>query len=598
MSLFASRLCDAFRQTGLAPHDTAPLAAACLLASQYAVDPVDGLGKIFAAVARELPHASHHDGITRARDWLENPTIPGVIEKSISTWSLPLIGEAAASVIDWDAEANALLDVLSARGSASMDMAVADALTKLMPLKSDGSCTCAFGASAAIAWSLSRHRPVTWVVSEPDLVTLFSLLAAAAKRPLTIDRRNPLDGTFGPVQGEHIRTQRSSPIGTVDYIITAPPIGMRLLGSDKGTMLEGRQVALLSPLAKRAFITLLPDGTLFREGRADVSLRQTLVETRSVAVTSLPSGIWGRWSGVSTSLVTITPELTDTARFIDGRTMATQSVGRVQSRLLAQHLSELGKRGENAPRWVQVPVGEIAAQNFILTPDRYLRSNEDDAIAAALAQGETILLDEVAVIERSKAPRPLLDDAEPAALTCREIAPADIQDGAVRLPKRVVRFSEAESKRARNVGVAPGDILVSIKGNVGVVGRVPNLDVIASDVFDEPWIVSQSLAIVRWQPNAAIPSPDILALLMTAPWVRTQLERLSGGTAINTLPISALRGLELPVPDPEQCAAATREAQMIADLEERAARLREEISASRHTLWQKLWQLEPESQEG
>jgi hypothetical protein len=85
---------------------------------------------------------------------------------------------------------------------------------------------------------------------------------------------------------------------------------------------------------------------------------------------------------------------------------------------------------------------------------------------------------------------------------------------------------------------------------------------------------------------------------MTAPWVRTQLERLSGGTAINTLPISALRGLELPVPDPEQCAVAIEEARKIADLEERAALLREEISASRSTLWQKLWQLEPESQEG
>ncbi|SEK02007.1 N-6 DNA Methylase [Sphingomonas sp. OV641] len=597
MSLFTSRLCDAFRHTGLAPHDTAPLAAACLLASQYAVDPADSLGKIFAAVARELRCAPHHDGITAARDWLESPTIPGVIEKSISTWSLPLIGEAATAVIDWDAEANALLDVLSARGPASMDMAVADALTELMPLAPDGSCTCAFGASATIAWSLSRHRPVTWFVSEPELVTLFSLLAVAAKRSLTIDRRNPLDGTFGPVQGEDIRADRSSPISAVDYIITAPPIGMRLSGSDKGTMLEGRQVALLSPLAKRAFITLLPDGTLFREGRADVSLRQTLLETRSVAVTSLPSGIWGRWSSVSTSLVTITPEPTDTAWFIDGRTMATQSVGRVQSRLLAQHLSGLSKGGENAPRQARVPIEEIAAQNFVLTPDRYLRSHKDDVIAAALARSETILLEKVAVIERSKAPRPLLDDAEPAALTCREIAPADIQDGAVRMPKRVVRFSEAESKRARNVSVAPGDILVSIKGNVGVVGRVPDLDVIASEVFDEPWIVAQSLAIVRWQPNTAIPSPDILALLMTAPWVRTQLERLSGGTAINTLPISALRGLELPVPDSEQCAAATREARIIADLEEQAAQLREEINASRNTLWQKLWQLEPESHE-
>ncbi len=595
MSLFTSRLCDAFRHTGLAPHDTAPLAAACLLASQYGADPADSLGKIFTAVARELRRAPHHDGITAARDWLESPTIPGVIEKNISTWSLPLIGEAAGAVIDWDAEADALLEVLRARGPASMDMAVADALAELMPLAPDGSCTCAFGASATIAWSLSRHRPVTWFVSEPELVTLFSLLAVAAKRSLTIDRRNPLDGTFGPVQGEDIRVGRSLPIGAVDYLITAPPIGMRLSGSDKGTMLEGRQVALLSPLAKRAFITLLPDGTLFREGRADVSLRQTLVETRSVSVLSLPSGIWGRWSSVSTSLVTITPEPTNTAWFIDGRTTATQSVGRVQSRLLAQHLSGLGKRGENAPRRVQVAAEEIAAQNFVLTPDRYLRSHKDDAIAAALARSETILLEKVAVIERSKAPRPLLDDAEPAALTCREIAPADIQGGTVRLPKRVIRFSEAESKRARNVGVAPGDILVSIKGNVGVVGRVPDLDVIASDVFDEPWIVSQSLAIVRWQPNAAIPSPDILALLVTAPWVRTQLERLSGGTAINTLPISALRGLELPVPDPEQCAAAMKDARMIADLEEQATQLREEINASRNTLWQTLWQLEPES---
>lgn len=538
-----------------------------------------------------------NDALHQAREWLRDPGLDDATVASAVNAILPLLprpGEEA----DWDAEVAALFASAGRRGLGFMPSVIADALCDALTLPVEGRCSCAFVSAAPIAWSISRTRPVTLYAGE-NLLSL-AILAQAAKRELHIVWRNPLDGTRMPTTGEFLTPDRSSPVEEADYIISAPPFGLRLHDpSVKGRLVEGLQIDRLAPLARKAFITLLPDGLLFREASADVELRRYLVEAYAITVMSLPTGVWGRAAGVLTSLLIARSHRDPEARVIDGRTMELQSVARVQDQLLAQHLEQWRDLvGESTNQGEIVTPARLEESYFVLLPDRYIRTDRQEALSSALLELQTVKLEDVASIERSKAPQSLRDVAATPELMAHEVSPSDIVDGVVQRPKRRVGFSGDERKRIEGVTIKPGDILVSIKGSVGVVGQVP-LDAKLDELLDEPWIVSQSLAIIRWRPNSAILSASILGAILTAPWVREELERLSGGSVIKTLPMSAVRALQIPVPLPEDMGELVENLDTInamrADIEARITNLRNR----RMAVWSRLWNiyLEPGEQD-
>jgi hypothetical protein len=580
-------------RTSVGTADALLLSSAILLAPHLAPGAAGADGaEFFSALAASLPKRPHWDALDHAAEWLADPPLSSEQMRAAADALRPLLAAACRTPIDWDTEANFLFQALGDVASTAMPLGIARALVPLLDIPSGATCACVFSASTALAWQLAGTNDVRLHASEIDIARAVAVLAFAAGRPLTLDRRNPIDGSFMPVGRESWHGERDDVmVDEADYLVSVPPIGMRVVdqAGRKAPPYEGRQIVQLLPKARRALLTLVPDGPLFREGRSEVELRKHLVERTSLTVASLPAGLWGRHTSISTSLLRVQPGGAPAVSFVDLRRMGARSVGRVQDRLVAQHLAQWRSLADVEPaRCAEIPVAEVSANGWALLPDRYVRHERLAALDAALDGAQAVSLEEVAAIERPKAPRPLLDGKAPPALLCREIAPADIVEGLVRRPRRTVAFDADEAGRARKVAVRGGDLVVSIKGNVGIVGQVP-AEADLADAMGEPWIVSQSLAIVRLKPNALIASADALAAIVSAPFVRERLESLSGGSIIATLPMSALRGLPVPIPPAEELARADAEMAAIEEMRHDIARRTENLAERRRALWSQLW---------
>lgn len=471
-----------------------------------------------------------------------------------------------------------------------ISVAMGEALAAAINIPNNKSCTCVFSGSATIAWALAKDRPVTLFVGEPDVAMLVGLLAYADGRQLDVIRRNPMDGSRMPAAYTMMRPGHRSPLEPADYIVSVPPIGLRIReGAGSGLSFEAYQIEIFTPLAKCRFTSLVSDGLLFREARAEAALRERILADGKITVTSLPSGIFGRASGVQTALLTIDTQADGTASFVDGR-RAEVGAGKSNEDVVITRLAAI----TSSPS-VEVSVTELGSNGFNLLPSRYIHGDRLQSIREALSKGPVVKLSEIATVERPKAPVSLREVGTDAALNALEIMPSDIVNGYVSPPTREVAFDNAESERARKVIVRGGDIVVSIKGNVGMVASV-GLYADIAEVEGKPWVVSQSLAIIRMVPGSKL-RLDMLHSLMTAPWAREQMERLAAGSTVKSLSISDLRDLLLPMPSLKDQFAYLKRIEEMNKRRLEIARLNESLEMDRKALWAELWGIPAEEQE-
>lgn len=534
-----------------------------------------------------LPREDHGSGVTGARDWL----LEAGLAKREWDWvddNLRFLKSAAIGPIDWNAEAAYCLAGDMRTGPMAMSLSAARAIARILDLPLQGSIACLFSASATLAWVLAEDREVS-IYADQSTAVMLALLSRAACRPLKTRRENPVDGTFMPAP--YVQTDRQPPFDRYDFLVSIPPFGARLKdGPEKGVTFETYQTQLFARRATKAFYTLVPDGVLFREFEA--GRRAEALSHNAATVMSLPPGILWPHSSISTSLVRLTQGPASSARLIDGRNMHKEAPGRPSEGVIAQHLDAFrGFRVDDHARIADVTIEELAANGYSLLPDRYLTSANLAAVQAALEQRPAVTLGDIADIERGKAPLPLREPDEDPALTAMEIAPADLLDGIVRPPSRQLAFDVSEEKRVRGVTVKTGDILASIKGNIGIFAIVDDMGADLAGIMSDPWIVSQSLAIIRLKPNPHIQSPAVLAALLTAPWVREKLESMSGASTVRTLTLSDLRSFNLPVPSAEDCAFAETRLADIAEVREQIKDHQSNLAERRRQLWAHLWQI-------
>lgn len=589
-----------FSRQGFSGQDVAPIAVALLVAVQEDQTSNDA-PTIFRGLANRLKPQFEGDASEVAADWLSDPGLSAMDTEAVSQ-ALAFLRKKGAAPVDWSAE---LAAVLSGSYSFGLSLPISRAISRAINLPITGTCACLFRSSASIAWVLSADREVTVFPADRDLSIILTLLARAACRPLKVNRRNPLDGTHMPAPFVYESLEHRPPFEAFDFIISAPPFGQRIQeGQSKGTSFEVLQAQRLIPLARRSFNMLVTDGLLFRESRSETEFREWLVQENGLKVTSLPTGIWGRGSGLQTSLITTKPGKRGSVAFVDGRTMENASrSGREQEVLILQHLDML----EDAPT-ADVPVEEVAANAYSLAVSRYVLSGEAAKVEAALENCHTVRLGEVARIIRPKAPlatrglqEPHTDFPRPKGpkgklgasagelVRALEITPSDIIDGHVELAGREVLFDAREAARLNAVRIEPGDILVSIKGTIGVVGLVDD-DPIFQLADDPPWIVSQSLAIIRVELGRKI-SPALLNAILTAPAARAQMQRLAGGSTVPTLSIGSLKDLEIPLPDQDDAFELTGAIEDIDDLRTKIGKLSIERAFQQKQLRTKLWNL-------
>lgn len=587
------QMAHALFMTGMSERDALLTAVATLAMISEGRLAQESARTIFCRFSAKLTPQSTHDGLAAAKDWLEDPSFTTAQWNAVES-VLNRFRAVEPGPIDWSGELEAVFaDQKLGQFGFGLSFPVARAMRRVLDFPPSHSIACLFLGSTTLAWQLSADREVSLFVGNNDFSAAIALIARAACRTLKVDRRNPLDGSYMPETYIDEREQARSPVKGFDHVISVPPMGLRVHdGPKKGAPVEIYQLERLASSANKSFASIVPQGALFRENRQEVAFRERLTNDFSVSVMSLPSGVFQPYSSVATGLLLIEPAHTQNGiRVVDARTMEGTTSTRVSDAVIARHLEEFQSLNPKDQKRVAL-VGEDALReaNFSFLPDRYLLSGSLAEVESALAEAQSICLEDVARIERPKAPMAIKELPEDPPIQAFEITPSDITDGVVHQPRRRVAFNADQADAVEKITVGHGDILVSTKGNVGIIGMVP-MQADASSLLGTPWIISQSLAIIRLEDRDLFGRPEVLNAVLTAPWVREKLESMSGGSAVRTLPISALRSLQLPLPTMDEIESAQVELNDIEEFDNQITNLTENRDAVRSALWHALWRL-------
>jgi hypothetical protein len=185
---------------------------------------------------------------------------------------------------------------------------------------------------------------------------------------------------------------------------------------------------------------------------------------------------------------------------------------------------------------------EIAAMDFNLSVDRYVRSEEDQQIATALDESKTIELADVAEIIR---PQSVAGEESQASHVFAEVGLQDLQtDGSIQDPNKLVHVDESTLSRANRQRLEPGDVLLSVRGRIGAAGMVPAT---AKDLMRHPWIASQAFVILRLRSNSPISSLALYRYL-SSPMGQGLLQSLASGATVPMVSIGDVKKLRVMVP--------------------------------------------------
>lgn len=281
-------------------------------------------------------------------------------------------------------------------------------------------------------------------------------------------------------------------------------------------------------------------GPLFRAVGSEKLVRESLVRSgRLTAVLKAPAKSIYANTTIDTyiSVFDDTEMLKPQVGFTDLTLIQTAIPERYES-LSWAHFANQTK--DEAPHTRIVPVEEIQKANYVLLPDRYLQRDQEKALDHLFGMSEVKRLDEVANLIRAFAlPKPS-EGGSPVY----EAAPADVgEDGFLQQPRKSREIDPASVGKVLNQKLLPNDIVLSIKGNVGTVGLVPD-----TSENKIPWVAGQSLMILRVK-NAQALSPLTLFEYLANPTVNSYLRSLAKGATFPALNMKDIKQFPIAVPD-------------------------------------------------
>lgn len=227
----------------------------------------------------------------------------------------------------------------------------------------------------------------------------------------------------------------------------------------------------------------------------------------------------------------------------------------------------------------EVSIDEIAANNFVLTPDRYLNTSARDRIDTFLAKHEAATLGDVVEMIRPVS----LAETPDGEYQLLDAAPSDVSErGYLNRPQRMIAVDRPKYLKALNQQLRPDDLVLSIKGNIGVVGIVP--EGVPGDGEQNIWTAGQSMMILRMKRRSEL-SPILLYEYLSSGTVQEFIRSISGGAGISTIAMKDLSSFPVPLPDAateKRVSAAFEHRQELFD---RLDEIRDEIGRERAKSW-------------
>ena len=206
-----------------------------------------------------------------------------------------------------------------------------------------------------------------------------------------------------------------------------------------------------------------------------------------------------------------------------------------------------------------IPAQELEANGFSFQVSRYLHSEDDLVLQRYLDSRATVQLGDLAEIRR---PVASLGRQEDDGIEVREVTPGDIDDsGQLLQGTKLIRLPEAALAKGRQHLLERGDVLLSIKGGLGKVSVVQDLE--------QPTVPGQAFCVVRLRPNAPL-TPAALVQYLRSAVGQTLLNKAGQGAAVSFVPMGEVKGLPVVIP-------SSSELQRAESLEQESVALSREV---------------------
>lgn len=310
---------------------------------------------------------------------------------------------------------------------------------------------------------------------------------------------------------------------------------------------EARRVYAAHQKCTDTTYALVSPGIAFRSAKDLEYFRSELLRENWLhAVVSLPSGVLSS-AAIGGLLLVLKKErpvgepiLMVSADFLQGSSKGRLSKGdwdESQVDVLVKTVAERAE-GENSRL---VTREEIADNGFSFQVDRYLQSESDAALEEYLSQRKTLQLGDLAEIKR---PLASLGRHSDEGIDVREITPSDIDEsGIVNSGSKDIRIDEAVLSKSRDQFLENGDVLLSIKGGLGKVAMVNDLD--------KKTLPGQAFCVIRLRPSAPITATALVQYLRSSVG-QALLNRNAQGTAVSFVPMGEVKSLQIVIPNPKE----------------------------------------------
>ena len=357
---------------------------------------------------------------------------------------------------------------------------------------------------------------------------------------------------------QEVRPQSISDLNKWPVAIAAPPWGekMRELLIDDPSLppaplecpssirdSEARRVFAAHQRCSGTTYALVSPGIGFRTSKDLEYFREELVKRNWLdAVVALPSGANAATNLEGLLLVLKQDRVAGTPiKMIAAHELLNPSKaksGRVWDANGVKELAQILNNRSECSYARLITAEELEENSFNLQVSRYLHSEGDLMLQRYLDSRTTVQLGDLAEIKR---PVASLGRQEDDGIEVREVAPGDIDDsGQLRQGSKRIRLPEAVLAKGRQQLLEQGDVLLSIKGGLGKVAVVQDLE--------HPTVPGQAFCVVRLRPNAPL-TPAALVQYLRSAVGQTLLDKAGQGTAVAFVPMGELKSLPVVIPN-------------------------------------------------
>ncbi|WP_338929208.1 N-6 DNA methylase (plasmid) [Roseomonas mucosa] len=342
---------------------------------------------------------------------------------------------------------------------------------------------------------------------------------------------------------------------------------------------ESGGVALAIARARHRAICVVPPSFLFKATRADQHFKEVVAREFGLeTIVGLPRGVYPNASIMAALLLF---DLDRGRPTETGQVLVVDAVDRDHTNAAAlptNELPQLLRKRKVGDISVMASIDELAANDFNLSPDRYVVAPEVLRLRQLAEDAETVALGDLVEIYRPQA----LAGSKAAAegdIVAFEIGVSDIDEvGLVETPGKRLALSEAAASQARKAVIEPGDALLVIKGSVGKVGYIRSIPKGAL------WLASQSFAVLRLRRHAPISDPRVLFRFLSSGLGQASLQNFRG---IHGPQPADGRCPRLPIilPDSDAHAAIARQVDELFAIQDHIRQLRSDLRARQTAIW-------------